>query len=258
MKLKPILDVVDFSRDFVDPAGELHVIGAEETVSLAHYFLQKVRFSVAVLKNDTHFEGEYKHSDEALSFGFHQGFGTKGHEYLLDTSAIQADHVLWLLKNKFDMWAPNSNVNVPFEQIEFKNAEERRVYQGLFHMANIDENGRYVFGEERDAYYKRLYDLGHRDVVLFGHATDYCVRDAILGYLERGFTVDLIEDLCRGIWNTALLGGVANIEELVARCPEPDYVNGTVMDRTVFKDAVANGTLIVTNTQEYIARFNKV
>ena len=51
MKLKPILDVVDFSRDFVDPAGELHVIGAEETVSLAHYFLQKVGFQYRLQQN---------------------------------------------------------------------------------------------------------------------------------------------------------------------------------------------------------------
>lgn len=258
MKLKPILDVVDFSRDFVDPSGNLYVLGAEKTIQAAHSFVSKAHFSVAILKNDTHFEGEYEHSDEALSFDFHQGFGTKGHEYLLDSSLINAEHVLWLLKNKFDMWAPNSNVNVPFEKIQFKSAEEKRVYEGLFHMAHIDHNGRYSFGEHRDHYYKYLHNKGHRDVVLFGHATDYCVRDAILGYLKRGFTVYLIEDLCRGIWNTSLLGGVANLSELVESCPEPDYVNGIATNRTVFKDAVANGQLMITNSKEYIAKYDNV
>lgn len=37
------------------------------------------------------------------------------------------------------------------------------------------------------------------DVYLFGVASDFCVRDAIIGYLQRGYDVHVIENLCRGI-----------------------------------------------------------
>ncbi len=36
-------------------------------------------------------------------------------------------------------------------------------------------------------------------VYLFGVAADYCVRQAINGYLERGYNVAVIADLCKGI-----------------------------------------------------------
>lgn len=257
MKLRHLLHVVDFSKGFMLPGRVLYVQDAEKTINPANDFVQKATFSYAILTNDTHFVGEYKHSLEAGAFPFHQGYGTTDHEYLIDIHNVNAIESYFMLKNKFDAFAENSDVAVPFEEIEFASAEEARIYKGLYHMADVSK-GYYDFGMHFQEYLDKLYETGHRDVVLFGHATDYCVRDAILGYLERGFTVYLIEDLCRGIWNTDLLGGVANIQELIARCPDPDYVNGTVTDRTVFQDAAAKGQLIVTNTKEYLAKYNNV
>lgn len=37
------------------------------------------------------------------------------------------------------------------------------------------------------------------DVYLFGVASDFCVRYALDGYLQRGYDVHVIENLCRGI-----------------------------------------------------------
>jgi nicotinamidase/pyrazinamidase len=254
--MKPLLDIVDFSKGFVLPERTLYVPNAEQTIEPAHEFLKKAEFSYALLKNDTHFEGEYIHSDEAQSFDFHQGFGTSDHEYLIDPEQINAEKVFWLLKNKFDMWAENADVNVPFDQIKFSNAEEKRVYQGLYKLA-IVENGRYVFAEHRDIFMQRMLNTGHTDVVMFGHASDYCVRDAILGYLSRGFTVYLIVDLCRGIWNPNLLGGVSKLEELIERCPQANYATDKVVDRTIFKDAALQGQLILTTSKEYLEKQNR-
>lgn len=253
--MKPILDVVDFSKGFVLPGRTLYVPRAETTIVPAHNFLKKAQFSYALLKNDTHFKGEYKHSAEAGAFPFHQGFGTSDHEYLIDPAIINAEKVYWLLKNKFDMWAPNADVNVPFDQIEFENDEEKRVYKGLYKLATF-KNGQYVFGEHRDDFMQRMLDTGHNKVTIFGHATDYCVRDAILGYLARGFTVYLIMDLCEGIWDKSLLGGVSDILELIETCPEVNYATGTSVNRSILHDAASQGQLVLTTSQYYLKNLN--
>lgn len=43
------------------------------------------------------------------------------------------------------------------------------------------------------------YTPKNTNVFLWGVASDYCVRQAIMGYLKRGYTVYVIADLCRGI-----------------------------------------------------------
>tara|TARA_R110000868_G_scaffold190862_1_gene434831 strand:- start:135604 stop:136425 length:822 start_codon:yes stop_codon:yes gene_type:complete len=251
MKKFPLLDIVDFSADFMLPGSVLYVPGAEKTVKPAKYFLSNTRFSYALLKNDTHFEGEYEHSVESGPFEFHQGFGTKGHQYQLSLDHVNALEKYWMLKNAFDMWG-SADIGIPFDEIKFHSNEERRAYLGLFHIAIQNKKGMYFFGEHRDSFISRVQKSGVNEVVVFGHATDYCVRDAMLGYLARGFKVILIEDLCRGIWDTSLLGGVSNLDELIEHCPLVDYVNGTVMHRSVFKDALTNGNLTVTTSKKFI------
>ncbi len=38
-----------------------------------------------------------------------------------------------------------------------------------------------------------------KKAIVYGVATDYCVKDAVLGMLERGIEVYLVEDAIRGI-----------------------------------------------------------
>ena len=55
-------------------------------------------------------------------------------------------------------------------------------------------------GTLRDEFMRAL-SLGTDDVevTLIGVASDFCVHDAILGYLERGASVNVVEDLVTGI-----------------------------------------------------------
>lgn len=244
-KTPPMLDIVDCSEGFMKPGNQLYVPGAEETVAPIHAFLDEVNFSVAVVKNDTHFESEYQHSPEAEIFAFHQGYGTAEHNYMIDVQRIQAADSYWLYKNQFDMWAASSEVNVPRDQLVFDDPAEELVYNNLFHMLRIADAGepqRLNFLEHRDVFYEGVKQSGITDVVLFGHATDYCVRDAVLGYLKRGFKVYLIEDLCRGIWNTEIPGGVANINDLIKAYP-------------ILDDSLAAKQLIITTADDYIATY---
>ncbi len=58
-----------------------------------------------------------------------------------------------------------------------------------------------------------LASLGGRHFVVFGVATEYCVRGAVLGLRQRGLPVDLVLDAIQSITEE---GGRKAIEEMVA------------------------------------------
>lgn len=43
------------------------------------------------------------------------------------------------------------------------------------------------------------FDPKSTDVYVMGVASDFCVKYAIVGYLQRGYSVVVLQDLCRGI-----------------------------------------------------------
>lgn len=53
---------------------------------------------------------------------------------------------------------------------------------------------------------------GARDLAVFGVVTEVCVRQAVLGLLERGYGVRVVED---AIWPIDAKGGAAALEEMV-------------------------------------------
>jgi nicotinamidase/pyrazinamidase len=58
-----------------------------------------------------------------------------------------------------------------------------------------------------------LKALGHRRYVVFGVATEYCVRADVLALRERGFSVDLVLDAIKAITEE---GGRKAIDEMLA------------------------------------------
>src|SRR5690606_6957301 len=84
-------------------------------------------------------------------------------------------------------------------------------------------------GVHRDEFLK---DIGSdTEVVIAGVASDYCVKQAIVGYLERGAQVVVMQDLVKGIG--------AQIEE-VAQSPE-------------LKLYYASGQLRLQSSEDYLA-----
>lgn len=43
------------------------------------------------------------------------------------------------------------------------------------------------------------FDPKSTDVYVMGVASDFCVKYAIVGYLQRGYSIFVLQDLCRGI-----------------------------------------------------------
>jgi nicotinamidase-related amidase len=77
-------------------------------------------------------------------------------------------------------------------------------------------------------------------VAIIGVAEDYCVRDAIIGYLKRGFEVTMLDDLTHGIYNPAQdPTGVNDWDELVEKH---------------FADAVKSGQLLTEKSGNYLAK----
>jgi len=60
---------------------------------------------------------------------------------------------------------------------------------------------------------RALLDLGAKKLIVYGLATDYCVRGTVLHALEEGFEVTLRLGLCRGI---AADGTRSAVEEMTA------------------------------------------
>ena len=60
-----------------------------------------------------------------------------------------------------------------------------------------------------------LRNLGADEFVVYGVATDFCVRDAVLGLLKRGYNVSIVGDATRAV-NLTPIDGQASLELMVA------------------------------------------
>lgn len=248
-----ILDIVDFQHGFVVEGSDLPVPNAEETIAPAQNFLDNLprnAFAAALFKYDTHFSGEYAHSPESQSFpNIHCEWGTQGWQLLLDTTALNnKTTVYYMAKNTFDMWDKSP---VDIEKITFKSDKERAVYENLYHFTQDPLCVKK--GLHRSSFFenfKRLYGKFYREieVVMFGHASDFCVHDAIKGYLDLGMNVVVLEDLCRGIG----LGEAAND---MGRAPTGHIRD--VATLPIFKAAYESGRLRILTSEEYMAELKK-
>ncbi len=196
--LKRVLDVVDDQIGFMKAGSDLPVPGAEDIIEPTNDFFQQVRpgtFDFALFKYDTHFSGEYPHSPESVPFpNIHCEFGTPGWGLAVDPSLLAGKTpVYYMSKNTFDMWGANPIGKE--KTVPFKNADEQAAYANL-HKVTTDPSCLKP-GIPRDEFLKNV-GLG-TEVVLIGVASNFCDFDAMLGYLERGATVTVLEDLVRGI-----------------------------------------------------------
>jgi nicotinamidase/pyrazinamidase len=183
--------------------------GAEELLPpLLHFFksIPKGAFDCALLKLDTHFEIEYRLSPESQAFpNIHCGYGTDGWRLSFDPSVLQnVMPTYFMIKNTFDMWGKNP---VPIEtlllhhkvgnlqDLPFKSDDERRAYQNLYHATK--DPACLKTGIFRDEFLKTVGP--DTEVIMAGVASNFCVADAIMGYLQRGAKVVALKDLVKGI-----------------------------------------------------------
>jgi nicotinamidase-related amidase len=199
---KHILDIVDMQFDFTKKSGKLPVPWADPLNGKTNEFfgtIPKGVFDAAIFKYDTHFSSEYPHSPESKSFpNIHCEHGTPGWDLTVDAGLLKGKMPVWYMsKNVFDMWDKNPVTDQ--SKLKFNNDNEAKAYANLFHVT--DDPKAIQRGVQRDEFFRAMGLASGEDffVTMLGVASDICVHDAALGYLQHGAQVRIIEDLVTGI-----------------------------------------------------------
>lgn len=178
--MKNFVVVVDTQYDFMMPDGILYVKGAEETIVPIVEYLASLTpdTTVGVLFTfDTHTREQYEGSPESKMFPIHCELGTLGHKNIINDRLLDRGealdnqpyiHKYFLHKEVFNMWE-STLVNGPYSLEKFEYFLEKRVRDEV-----------------------EIIDI-------IGVALNFCVKQAVDGFLERGFKVRLHTSMTRGI-----------------------------------------------------------
>ena len=165
LKNKTVFVDIDTQFDFMDPQGSLYVPGAEDIIeNIKKLFSFAKELKIKILSStDTH-----KLDDpEFKFFPVHCVKDTPGCQKI-EASTCKDNFVIENVKQDIT----ESMLN--HEQIIIEKQSH-----GLFDNKNSD---------------KVIVELDASDYVVFGVATDYCVKEAVLGLLKRGYKVTLVTD----------------------------------------------------------------
>lgn len=228
-----LIHVVDLQGDFV--TGKLPVPGAVDILSACDAFLQALtpKQAKAVLYTyDTHFKGEYKFSPEAQIFpDIHCEWATPGQKAMVVNSGL-AVPTFHMNKNEFSAWGKNPT---DISKIEFSGEAERKTYLNLFNVTPEFNDVRP--GTPRDAWLAQQQIDKSTPVVILGVASDFCVKQAIAGYLEKGHQVVVLTDLVSGIGGDVSEVKSGNIHDVATQ---------------LFADACRSGQLVHTTSQKFL------
>ncbi|MBU0800886.1 MAG: isochorismatase family protein, partial [Alphaproteobacteria bacterium] len=188
-------------------------------------------------KYDTHFADEYPRSPESQSFpNIHCEYGTTGWGLAVDADALKGKMPIhYMTKNTFNMWEDNPLSDAT--KLKFANPTERAAYDNLYFIGNDRQAVKGMM--LRDEFMNALRLDKDVEVTLIGVASDFCVHDAILGYLQRGARVRVVEDLVTGI-GTPVPG----------RAPSGNIRD--VLDLEVFRPYVKKGQVTLVQSQNVL------
>lgn len=168
--MKYIFMDIDTQHDFLDPSGALYVHGAEKLLPT----LDKI--SVFALDNDitvlASADAHAANDPEFEQFPAHCVRGTPGQRRVSET-----------LPDIFFV-QPNDGAPVRGKDLNYRNVLFEKQTFNLFDNPKVD-----VY----------LNHLKPQRVIVYGVATDYCVKAAVEGLLERGINVTLLRDAIKAV-----------------------------------------------------------
>jgi len=191
---------VDTQRDFMVPSGALYVPGARTVARnirrlVAHAAEKGIRLFSTV---DAHAADDPEFKD----FPPHCVVGAPGQEKIAGT--LLADRV-----------AVRTTPRISARAIDVVLAHSQVILESQTISVFTNPNVTPV-----------LRASGATRYVVFGVATDYCVRAAALGLLKRGFSVTLVIDAIRGITPEGTTAALAEMREAGARFRTADQIIG--------------------------------
>jgi nicotinamidase/pyrazinamidase len=180
---------VDTQHDFMDRKGALYVPGAEEIKpnleKLTDY--AKMNRIITAGSMDKHFgTPEYKHREAELKiwggdFPDHCMNKTRGQRKIRETKKKNQYYEPHRLNNKFN---PD---DLRWYQVEIKHPLIVGDTAILFEKQSFD-----VFTNPSFAVFLSMTQV--KEAVVYGVATDYCVKAAVLGMQKRGIQCYVVED----------------------------------------------------------------
>ena len=175
---------VDTQVDFMLPTGSLYVPGAEQIIPHLKKLMNSAReHAIPVLSSAD------AHAPDDPSFAEwppHCIVGTPGQQRIIQTQWASAR----VVPNRAGAFKPGSS-------LEGQTIVEKQAYD-----ATTNVNFEAI-----------LQALGPRRFVVFGVATEYCVRGSVLGLRQRAKPVDVVVDAIRAISEE---GGRRAVEEMLA------------------------------------------
>jgi len=189
--MKKILIVVDYQHDFASPDGLLSVPDADK---LSQNIQKRIDsdYDAVIYTFDTHTKEQYQGSEEEKLFpGIHCEFGTKGWKLF----EIQPK------TNKFD--TELDNFSEPFSMVALEN--EYFFTKDVFDIWSGNE----IYPR----WFEATFPADDVEIDVVGVATEFCVQMNILGLVERGYKVNLIQDAVTGITPDGVADAMKTFEE---------------------------------------------
>lgn len=199
-----VLDIVDMQNGFMAKDGNLPVLDADQIIAPTNQFFKDIpgnAFEFAFVKFDTHFKDEYLKSPEGKQFPLHCEYGTRDWQLAVDVAPLlKKARTFYMGKNIFDMWGKRDG-SILAQDLAFRDTKDENAYLNLFYLTRDAglQNPLGRLPDFIDVQLKGHYRNEPVEIVVMGVAADFCVRDAIKGYLDRGFNVTVLEDLTKGI-----------------------------------------------------------
>ena len=161
---------IDTQFDFMDSRGNLYVPGAEDIIdNIKKLFDYAKKYKIKILSStDAHMVDD----PEFNLFPAHCVKGTPGNQ-------------------KIEASVCNDNITI-------ENREQEITESIMVHEQIIVESQTFDIFESTNTD-KIVKKLDAQNFVVFGVATDYCVKAAVLGLLKRGYNVSLVTDATKSI-----------------------------------------------------------
>lgn len=170
MKNKTAFVDIDTQFDFMGPRGRLYVPGAEYIIdNIKKLFRYAKEHKIKILSStDAHTVDD----PEFQLFPPHCIKGSHGNQKI-DASACKDNIII-----------ENVEMNIAESMLDHEQIIIEKQSFDIFDNTNTD---------------KVITQLDAGDFVVFGVATDYCVKEAVIGLLKRGYNVSLVTDATKAI-----------------------------------------------------------